>query len=217
MEKVLVFCPTKDLFGRCLQSICNLRWPGGIYKLFSRDNPMGSDKGNVIYNYIQGREMFLAGDYEALLTVESDMILPADALIRLARVVEDGADVAYGLYCWRTGTHAWTAYTDSNERGVAARPVSEMPELAREWWGTVRVVTGLGFGCTLLRREVVEMLELDVEDELLPDSTLSRIAQERGLVQMCDLGVVCGHIRRDPALVVWPDPEEEGLCRVEML
>ena len=49
-----------------------------------------------------------AGGFDALLLVENDMILPPDALLKMAAV---DADVVYGLYVNRHGWRKWLAYT----------------------------------------------------------------------------------------------------------
>jgi hypothetical protein len=46
------------------------------------------------------------------------------------------------------------------------------------------------------------------------DTTLALDAQGEGLVQIADLGVVCGH-RLDSERVIWPDPATETLYRIE--
>ena len=60
---------------------------------------VGGDKDPMAYNNVVGkyndaRRTMLAGDYDALMTVESDTIVPKDALKRL---IAADADVAYGL------------------------------------------------------------------------------------------------------------------------
>lgn len=210
--RVLVFCPTKDLFGRTLQSIFRLEWEGAIHFLFTRENPYTEARKNVTHNYILGREWFLEHDYDAMLTVESDMVVPADALQRLAAIE---TDVAYGLYCWRRGMHSWSAHIEVGEEGWAEVPVSQRRGLARTWWGTVREVTGLGFGCTLIRRRVLEAVAFSMDDERVSDSMLARACNVHGWRQVCDLGVVCGHVQREPPMVIWPDVNEGELFRRE--
>jgi len=206
--RVLVFCPTNELFGVTLQSIFRLEWDGPLDIWFGRDNPYGDRVKDIIYSYERGRQVFMAGAWEAMLTVESDMVVPPNALRRL---VETGADVAYGLYCWRDQP-GWNAYVEVREEGWPGHSITEEPDRAREGWGQVIEVTGLGFGCTLIRRPVLEAVEFHLDDEQVPDSMLAREAIRQGWTQRCDLNVVCGHVQR-PMWVLWPDLMAEGMRR----
>jgi hypothetical protein len=56
--------------------------------------PINDGRLDILERYNRTRDIFLQGDWEALLTVESDMVLPPDAVTRL---LDCDADVAYGL------------------------------------------------------------------------------------------------------------------------
>jgi len=204
--EVLLFCPTNELFGVTLQSIWGLEWKEPLHLLFTRDNPHPRGRENIIHGYMAGRAAFLAGDYDAMLTVESDMIIPPDALQRLAALE---VDVAYSLYCWRDRP-GWNATLGVREDGWPGQFLSDDPTAARAAWGKVIAVTGLGFGCTLIRRRVLEAVEFHLEDEEVPDSMLARAGNLQGWSQVCDMRVVCGHVKR-PFWTLWPDPQAEHL------
>jgi len=181
---------------------------------------VGGDKDPMAYNNVVGkyndaRRALLAGDYDALMTVESDTIVPKDALRRL---IAADADVAYGLYVWRHGYPFWTAYTKVREaEGVS---LSSSPELARELWGKVIDTEGVGNGCTLIRRHVMEALEFrwSLGEFGCCDWHLSLDCQELGFTQKHDLGLVCGHIATDPIYrILWPDANAEGLYTTEVV
>ncbi len=212
--RILVFCPFNALlYGRTVESILNAVPVGLIDYLFSYGDPDGSDKGeNVRAAYHHGQAVFLNGDWDAMLTVESDQIIPVDTLQRLTQI---DAGVAYGLYIWRYGSRNWTAYTAHDDDGKPMHSVSNDPEQAREWWGTVQDVTGWGFGCTLIHRYVLELV--DWTSGVLPDEALARLCNLQGVPQKCDLGVVVGHIQHKEALVLWPDPDADDLVRLEGL
>lgn len=67
--------------------------------LSRRPGQMGNR--HILGQYQRARELALTGGYEALMTVESDMVVPPDALLRLVSVLEAGADGASGLYAHR--------------------------------------------------------------------------------------------------------------------
>lgn len=234
---ILIYVPTVRLFGRALQSIMRLQWPGKVDVVFARGGDATeamSKQGKfkvVTAKYNHGRDMLLAGDYDAIATIEDDMIVPPDALIKLW---DTGADIAYGLYCWRhQGFHKWSAYTEIGDRhGVA---LSDDPEAAKAAWGSVIEVQGIGNGCTLIRRHVLEAMPFRKHRKACCDWGLAYDAQRRGYRQACDLSVVCGHMAIDneqhkgfpivygqwgPPRIIWPDPDLDNtgkLYRVEYL
>lgn len=228
---ILVFTPTRRVWERSLRSIFRLAWDGPIHFLFTRDNPYatGEPEGpyripgyrdNILHNYVNGRKAFLAGDYDAMLTVEADMIVPEDALQKLAAV---DADVAYGLYCWRHGRPLWNPYIGETNRSIALDP-----ETARDAWGKVIECRGVGLGCTLIHRHVLEALIFRGGSSTYSCDwyfAIDLLAEE--FVQKAHLGVVCGHIAdvvaqltQHPTAelsprVIWPDVESDDLYRIE--
>lgn len=223
IKNVLVFCPMSPtmprLWGRTLQSLFRLESEkiGIEYWFRGWDNPHPKPYENVAHNYNVARKAVLTLGMDALLTVECDMIIPPDTVDRLAAT---GADIAYGLYVWRHGRREWSAYSEL--KALKGRSLSRDPEIAREAWGKVIDVAGVGQGCTLIRRHVLEQIEFGLwpgTPELVSsDWMLALDAQRLGFTQRCDLGVVCGHQTYTPwPQVIWPDPEEEELYRVEAL
>jgi hypothetical protein len=205
--KILIFCPLNPnqprLWGRTVQSIFRLEHDGPLDWLFvANDNPHSEPYENVTHNYERARRQALAGDYDALLTVESDMIIPPDTLIKLASCE---ADVAYGLYVWRHGRRKWSAYSELEEkRGVS---LSEHPARARALWGQVVDVAGVGLGCTLIRRQVLTGINFRIGDnpKVANDWYFALDCQESGFSQRAHLGVVCGHQSYKPwPQIIWP-------------
>lgn len=165
---------------------------------------------SITAKYQQARAVALDSGYDALLTLESDMIVPPDALERL---LELSTDVAYALYVFRHGRYAWSASTalsvDKNE------PLSNAPDTARKLWGQVIKVAGIGLGCTLIRRHVLEVVPFHCREHGHNDWTFAQDVAYAGGEQLCHTGVVCGHIHKNT--VLYPDVNEENLCRVETL
>lgn len=231
--RALIFCPlgpkpkgesreeTPRLWGRALQSIFRLETDGEISYLFREGPNESAEKNeNVLEQYQFARWAALDGEYDALLTVESDMILPADALFRLATHLENGAGIAYGLYVFRHGSRRWSAYTHlETTKGVS---ISEDPEAAKAAWGQTIEVAGVGMGCTLISREVLWKIEPRLMPGtpwiVAPDWMLALDVQRQGYRQVCDLGVVCGHMTYQPyPQIIWPDPQADHLYSVEVL
>lgn len=179
----------------------------------------GDDAGqpydNIIRKYNEARAIVLGNGYDGLMTVESDTIVPKDALQRLEAV---GADVAYGLYVWRNGFPYWNAYTQLSEE--AGLPISVDKEAAKEAWGKVIETKGVGNGCTLIRRHVLEAIEFQWSPGEFGccDWHLAVDCQALGFVQKHDMGLVCGHIAVNPVhRILWPDPDARGLYRADLL
>ncbi len=234
-ESILVYTPMLRLYGRALQSILRLEWPGRLDIMFDKGNNCPVDDLQKRFEYVtakynHGRTVTLAGDYAAMLQIEDDMIVPPDTLMRLW---DTGADIAYGLYCWRHGDMRWSAYTEiSDGHGTS---LSQNRAAAQAAWGKVIDVQGIGSGCTLIRRHVLECLPFRKHRDACCDWGLAMDAQAAGFRQVCDLGVVCGHMtsemdtrpafpitygKKGPPRIIWPDPDREGLgqlYRVEYL
>lgn len=199
MDKVLVATDlirypgdTTPLFPQALASIFQLQWNGKLDHLLQNggDTP-GAPLANCTHKRQWACEVALDKGYDALLFADHDMLLPPDALTRLNAV---DALIVYGLYTLR---HERDGYQWSAARSVGVerwQSFSEHPDLARSAWGRVHPVAGMGFGCTLIRREVLEALPMRWYDHAGPDWALSVDAQAHGFAQACDFGVLCGHM-----------------------
>ncbi len=175
--------------------------------------------------YNAARDRVLTGDYDAMLTVESDMIIPPDALHKLWLT---GADVAYAPYVFRHNSHHWSAYSVLLDDSLTGYPLSNVPERAKLDWGSVVDVDGIGLGCTLIRRHVLEALPFVADGIKHMDGTRSHTdwyfalaAMQAGYTQKCDLSIPCGHIsmtnrsgKLSPS-VLWPDPNAKDMVRFD--
>ncbi len=221
--RILVGILAHQLQAETVKSVFTQQWddPDGLDTMFVWGQDIRPDETRfaaVTRKYQYLRDVFLAGPWDALLTVEQDMLLPPDALMRLRGIVEQGADIAYALYVWRyDGHHWWNAHpllTLANHEHRWAS-MSHLPDQARRLWGQCVRVSGLGLGCTLLPRSTVERLPFrQIQHDHSCDTVLALDAQAAGLTQIADLGCVCGH-RMDDHRVIWPDPNEPDLYRIE--
>ena len=204
--KVLIYCPMfpgeLKVHPQTLQSILGLDWCIPHEIVFGKNDQsqpetIDDKHGDIARKYNQARELVLQGGYDALLTVEADMVLPADTLHRLTSV---DADVAYGLYVSRHNKN-WYLYTDGP---VPRHQASRDPEFRRAAWGNVVESVGIGTGCTLIHRKVLEALNFEIKPGAAHDWHFAKACQEKGFRQAHDCGLICGHINGDQ--ILWPDP-----------
>jgi hypothetical protein len=201
-----LFCPTFDVDGipqvhkRTLESIEGL--DGDFEFKLGFYNPTNKKDLNVLNQYQTARELVLMGSFDYLLTVEHDMIVPPDALVKLKST---GAGVAYGLYMLRHGSGRLNAWK-SNTGAVGEQFTEKEIQHARKV-GVVDV-SGVGFGCTLIRRDVLELLRFEPAGPRShnPDVKFADNCQRNGVLQICRFDVVCGHIEPS-GTVLWPFSE----------
>jgi hypothetical protein len=192
--KVLIFTPT---FGDALrpETVASVRTQvaGKTKHEISRHNPYpGADMRNVLAQYERGRERALVGDYDALLTVEHDMLLPPDALQKLW---DTGAPVAYGVYVLRHGAAVLNAWELIGQRNMGESLSIHPDRLARAMRQQVAPVSGVGFGCTLIRREVLERIRFRSggDGTEAPDMPFALDCLHSNTLQVAHFGAPCGH------------------------
>lgn len=239
--RILCFTPLHPDYGirpAALASIMALEHDDVLDRVFSaNDNPHDGPYVNVTHQHNKARRMVLEGGYDTLLSIEADMIVPPDTI---ARLIDCNADIAYGLYVWRSHRHRWSAYEDLGLWGGHSVSFNHSGANARAAWGNIIDVSGLGMGCTLIGRDALEAmpfrlhdgkpgwieeehageiaaLDIDItrarEHMVCDDWLLAMDAQHYGFTQRANCSLVCGHIDGDT--VLWPDPKEKQLYREE--
>ena len=119
---------------------------------------------NVLAQYQHARLLALAGGYDALWTVEHDMVPPADALQKMSYTP---AGVVYGVYLLRHGSWVLNAWEYVGERNLGESLTLYPGKVAAaRKQGSVRV-SGCGWGCTLIHRPVLERVEFHDELSLI--------------------------------------------------
>jgi hypothetical protein len=220
--RVLIYMPlapiTPRVYARSLQSVLTVEWGLPIDVVLGREDMDGQPNQimgyqNITDKYNRARDMALRGGYDALLTVESDMIIPPNALTRLCAV---DADVAYGLYVSRHGQNRWLAFPYIDDQGYGVSLADDLLN-AQAAWGCVVETHGVGLGCTLIHRRVLEQIEFRCPNARLAcDWYFALDCRAAGFHQAHDCAVVCGHISGSGApKIYWPD--ETGGVRVEFL
>lgn len=243
--RLLVFTPLHPVYGIKPQTLSSIRaaidyYGGPVDWLMSAgDNPLEMPYENVVYHHNRARNIVLKQGYDALLSIEADMIVPPDTIEQLLSV---RADIVYGLYVWRHKPQRWNAYKTLNLWGGESVSFNHDGKDAREAWGRVIDVAGLGMGCTLIRKNVLRQLAFRIHDgnpgwivdeykedferlnidpyqphpNLVCDDWLMALdAQHYQFNQQANLNVICGHIFDDS--VIWPDPTVEKFYRLEDL
>ena len=193
-------------------SLQALRWDGDLQTIyFGADDPARSKYDNLTTKHNRMRVNVLEDNFDALLTIEADMIVPPDALEKLAAV---DADVIYGLYCSRHNG-MWLCFENITPRSGVA--LNATPARAKALWGQIIPSAGAGFGCTLIHRRVLEKIEFRYEADttFADDWPFAVDVAAAGFTQAHHLGVVCGHIYAPGGPVLWPDPDIPRLYRVE--
>lgn len=195
MPSLLIFTPTHgDLLRpetgesiRAQQTDIEFVWE------VSEHNPYpGRDMRNVIAQYQRAWRMALEGGFDALLTVEHDMVLPPDAVQKLYTT---DAPVVYGTYMLRHGTktlNTWQ-YTNGRNLGMSLSLYpKELKQHVARGWGEV---CGVGWGCTLIRREVLQQITVRQSgDTDAGDLAFATDCVRRGIRQIARFDVPCLHI-----------------------
>lgn len=183
--------PRPETIESVRMQVCDGQWEYEI----GWHNPYGEgDIANVTAQMERARMMALEGPYDAMLTVEHDMMIPPDSLQRLW---DTGAPVAYGAYLFRHGARVLNAYekypTPSTNPGES---LSFKPRLLRKARKQEIVeVSGIGFGCTLIRRHVLTQIPFRHRDSERngTDTMFAMDCLKAGIKQVAHFGVLCGH------------------------
>lgn len=163
---------------------------------------------NVVAQYQRGRESFLKGAGDAWLTFEHDMALPdAEAVQRLWDTMRTtGAGVVYGVYMLRHGSwvvNAWE-YIGDHALGESLTLYPEKLKRAKAQ-GAARVC-GVGWGCTLIRRDVVERFPVRGGDDGAGDLPFAYDCLYAGVKAVADFSVCCDHYDGELRLQVFGGP-----------
>jgi hypothetical protein len=204
MDSVFVFVPVYRLEPETVKAILSLRWDGPVSFNFQRDNPYdGNGKANTLHQYQEGRRRFLESAYDRMLIVESDIIPPEDALIKLYAL---DADCAYGVYRFRV-SNVINIYSRANgpNRNIGESLSLYPDKLSAALRRGVVDCSGAGLGCVLVKRKVMEQIPFRAGDDSSHcDSSFNTDVLRAGYVQKANMSVVCGH-KDEHGTILWPD------------
>lgn len=201
-----VFTPTYDnlLRSETVRSIVAQQTNHWITWEIGRCNPYeGRDMRNVLAQFSYAREQTLRGPYDAMLTVEHDMILPPYAVQRLC---DTPAPVVYGTYMLRHGDPVLNAWRYEGTSGMGMSLERYPAELQRFRQAGVGRVSGCGFGCTLIRRQVLEDIPFRPGgSDQAPDMPFALDCVRKDILQLARFDVMCGHIHKGETLEISSD------------
>lgn len=178
------------------------------------DNPYGArDHRNVLHQYRQAWELALGGGYDALLTVEHDMWLPDDGALERLRATS--AEVVFGVYMLRHGASVLNAWRYEGDRNLGESLTLHGRELRQARRQAATRVSGTGWGCTLIRRAVLERIQPHDDGGANPagDLAFARDCLRANIPMYARWDVGCGHYAPERGRWLWPD-EARNLVEV---
>src|SRR4030095_12526491 len=201
---LLIFTPTYEdgLRPETVASIVAQQTHHWLTWEIGRCNPYpGRDMRNVLAQYSYARDLCLKEPYDALLTVEHDMVLPSHAVQALC---DTPAPVVYGTYLLRHGQPVLNAWQYIGQNGLGMSLDRYPAELNKYQQMGVGRVSGVGFGCTLIRRQVLEQVPFraDGSSGHAPDLPFALDCVRLGITQLARFDVKCGHIHEGEILDV---------------
>lgn len=185
MRKILVAVPTLTKVDiRFVSSWAGICYHHGVDDVVC--SPMFVADSMTYTARIQLADAAVKGDYDYVFWMDSDMVVPRDALKKL---LEADKDFVTGLYFQRRGDHAPVIYT----RFV--QPYKDYPK------DELFTVIGCGFGCVLMKTDVIRTIAKELngltfqpEDALGEDLSFCKRWRMCGGEIWCDPTVKCGHI-----------------------
>lgn len=203
-ESVFVFTPIYRLEPETVKALLALDWNGPLALYLQRDNPYTDGRDNITHQYQQGRRVFLAGPYRWMMIIESDIIPPRDSITRL---MELGADVAYGHYVFRASgvSNVYERYPGVSQN--EGESLSLWPDkYAEAMRAGVVACSGGGLGCVLIRRRVLERLDFRhiAHEGGHCDTYFNRDAMRANMLQRADMRLICGHVDEDGRVLYPP-------------
>ena len=154
--------------------------------------------GSLIYesrNNFCKQAMALKAD--AVLWLDSDMIIPPDALVKLSQHLTDGKDFVTGLYFRRRMPFTPVLFKKLGHVGGVAGDHENYNDYPRD---SVFEVEGCGFGCVMTSVAMIEDVLLNYQTWFEPKNNLGEDlafcarARELGYKIFCDSTIKCGHI-----------------------
>lgn len=184
--KTLIAVPCMDqVAAPFAQSLATLKTVGDCVYDFNIGSLIYDARNRLTMDAIQCGADFI-------LWLDSDMIIPQDAMTKLMKHMEDGKDIVSGLYFRRRAPFTPVLYSRI-ERGFH-EDLKEYPEDA------TFEVAGCGFGCVMTRVDAMQDALLNSHDLFTPfegygeDLSFCLRAKDNGYKIWCDSTIKCGHI-----------------------
>lgn len=161
------------------------------------DCTLAMQMGSLIYTSRNNlATMAIQSNYDYVFWMDSDMVFPQDALIRLMDTLKkNDLDIISGLYFRRVPPYSPTLFDKLEMRGniCSWSEFKEIPEGLFE-------IGGCGFGCVLMSTEVFLSVQAKHGNMFAPignngeDIAFCIRARDCGYKIWCDPAVICGHV-----------------------
>lgn len=190
VKKILLAIPTnKYIESETFKSIYDLKIPDGYEVEFQTFYGYQIDQiRNLIADW--------AKNYDYLLSVDSDIVLPKDAL---EKMIHHNVDIVTGLYIQRIeNTHTLEVYKDTANGGMDNIHINEI-----DFSNSLQEIAGCGFGCVLIKSEVFRKMSyphfvyksaLNHKDTVSEDTYFCMKARDHGFKVHMDTTIQCEHI-----------------------
>jgi FkbM family methyltransferase len=189
MKKILIAIPTdRFIEADTFKSVYDLEMPEGYEVYFET---FLSDQIDEVRNDIAKKSL----DYHYLFSVDSDIVLPKDAL---KKMLNADKPIVSGLYIQRIpNTHTLEVYMNNSNGGVTNIPY----ELIKDK-GVVEIAS-CGMGCCLIKTEVFKNIEypyfvyhsaIDHSKTMSEDIVFCLNARKNGFTVWADSSIICEHI-----------------------
>lgn len=188
-KKILLAIPTaKYIESETFKSIYDLDVPDDVELTFQYF---------FGYNIDQVRNLIAhwASHYDYLFSVDSDIVLPKDCLVKM---YNHNVDMVSGIYIQRKpDTEILEIYRKNNIGGVSNVPLIHLQPSG------LHEIDGCGFGCVLVKSEVIRKIgypqfvyksALDHQFTVSEDVDFCRKAQNVGAKIYVDSTIICNHI-----------------------
>lgn len=226
MKSILIVTPVHTKLNEyTLKSIYDLNVPKG-YKIdhymprwgyTTLDNkgnidPLGRE--NLKEKQNRARDIVLNNNYDYLLFIEEDLIIPPDAIHLLLAC---NSDVAYSLYPFRRYPFMLSCWLGTNENEIYGYPLDLFSNVMKDNWNNILDCDGVGFGCTLIHRSVLETLSFrigwnDKEGDIPHSDTWFAVdCIKHNYTQRINMQCKCGHINviEGKSVIMYPHKEDK--------
>ena len=159
-----------------------------LYTLYNPFEPQNWQR-NVSYKFAKARTLTLEGGYDYLFNVESDLVLPSNALCLLMKEFKPVISGLYRLRPEHTGTDAYAARIWDVPGPQAAD--DRYIRIGEDFeYGDVLRCTFVGFGCLLIHKKVLSSVDLAYYE----DTTFCKACEDMDIPVFVHTGVRCVHI-----------------------
>lgn len=194
--KTLIAVPCHDMVhAEFAESMLRLDIPDGCKFVMVRNTLIYTARDLIARNAVKE-------GFDRVMWIDSDMVLPADTLVRLSQDMDTGIDYVSGLYFARTLPISPVIYSDIrwnvNDDGwvqTGADKYENYPEGLFE-------IAGSGFGCVMTSAELLKKTTDAYGSPFSPlmgigeDLTFCWRVKKLGLKMYCDSRIKCGHVGR---------------------